>query len=112
MTDDRMHLTYVDVYNDLLAAASSLEFLKRNGSEGSGVEPRAGAAMHAVRFALALLHPAASCQPLPPVPDDPQQLLDLAAHWRDAALGLGEFAPEPDLRLITREKGSESTPRR
>lgn len=112
MTDDRLHLAYVDVYNNLLETASALEVLKRDGSGDSGVEPRAGAAMHAVRFAAALLFPAVPCQPPLPFPDDTQQLLDLAAHWREAALGLGEFAPQPVLHVVTGEQGRGPTARR
>ncbi|UUU31733.1 hypothetical protein JIX56_18480 [Streptomyces sp. CA-210063] len=108
MADHTIHSAYAQVYNTLLDTAASLEVLKREGAE-EGVEPHAGAAMHAVRFAVAVLYPLLPCQAPPPVPDDPQRLLDLAAHWRDAAFDLGEFAPEPALRLVRGEMDGEGT---
>ncbi|MER6159986.1 hypothetical protein ABT147_31280 [Streptomyces sp. NPDC001868] len=109
------------MYNTLRDASATLEYLKQEGV-AEGVEPHAGAAMWGVRFAAAVLYPLLPCQPKPPVDYDPQKLLDLAAHWRDAAFDLGEFAldfvepDEPDepaqparehgLRLVDGDEGS------
>lgn len=112
MTDHTIHGTYAQVYNTLRDASATLEYLKQEGVE-EGVEPHAGAAMWGVRFALAVLYPLLPCQPGPPVDYDPQKLLDLAAHWRDAAFDLGEFAlPEPVLRVVREEEGGSRDPRR
>lgn len=74
--------------------------LEQEGAQGHGVEPHAGAAMWGVRFAAAVLHPVVPGQAPPPFPYDTDRSLGLCAHWRDAAFGLGEFAPEPVLRLV------------
>lgn len=100
------HAAYVDVYHTLRETAAALETLKRTGAGEGYAEPHAGAAMHAVRFAVAVLYPLLPCQPGPLVPDDdPQRQLDLAAHWRDAAYEIGEFAPGPALRVVKGEEG-------
>ncbi|WP_338896692.1 hypothetical protein WBG99_14380 [Streptomyces sp. TG1A-60] len=109
MADHTIHSVYVQAYHTLRDTAATLEFLKREGVE-EGVEPHAGAAMHAVRFAVAVLYPLLPCQPGPPVDDDPQRLLDLAAHWRDATFEIGEFAPEPVLRVVRDEEGAARAP--
>ncbi|MFF7264967.1 hypothetical protein ACFZCL_32455 [Streptomyces sp. NPDC008159] len=99
------HSAYVEVYSTLRQAAAALEELKRTGAGEGFAEPYAGAAMHAVRFAVAVLHPVLPCQPGPPADHEPQRQLDLAAHWRDAAFEIGEFAPEPMLRVVRGEEG-------
>ncbi|WP_405895199.1 hypothetical protein OG272_28975 [Streptomyces sp. NBC_00104] len=109
MTDHTIHATYAQVYNTLRDASATLEYLKKEGVE-EGVEPHAGAAMWGVRFAITVLYPLLPCQPAPPVDYDPQKLLDLAAHWRDAAFDLGEFAPEPVLRVVRGEEGGARAP--
>ncbi|MFF8712882.1 hypothetical protein ACF07T_15830 [Streptomyces sp. NPDC015184] len=58
--------------------------------------------MRAVRFAATILRPAAPDAPPPGFRQDGERLLQLAAGWREAALELGEFAPErPALRLVS-----------
>lgn len=101
-----IHATYAQVYNTLRDASATLEYLKKEGVPWEGVEPHAGAAMWGVRFAITVLRPLLPCQPEPPVDYDPQKLLDLAAHWRDAAFDLGEFAPEPALRVVKGVEGA------
>lgn len=100
------HSAYVEVYSTLRQAAAALEELKRTGAGEGFAEPYAGAAMHAVRFAVAVLHPVLPCQPGPPADHEPQRQLDLAAHWRDAAFEIGEFAPGPALRVVRGEEGT------
>ncbi|WRZ91415.1 hypothetical protein OHB54_21440 [Streptomyces sp. NBC_01007] len=104
------HSAYADVYHDLLRASSTLDALRNAGTgDDPGVEPYAGAAMWGVRFALAMLHRDLPCQPPPPHGDrTTEKLLSLCADWRDAALEIGEFAPEPALRLVTGETGAEA----
>ncbi|MET8132110.1 hypothetical protein ABZ153_28200 [Streptomyces sp. NPDC006290] len=108
------HSAYVDVYHDLLRASSALDALRNAGTgDDPGVEPYAGAAMWGVRFALAMLHRELPCQPSPPDGNrTPEELLALCANWRDAALEIGQLAPEPDLRLVTGETGAAAAPTR
>ncbi|MFJ9720393.1 hypothetical protein ACIRPQ_31400 [Streptomyces sp. NPDC101213] len=101
MPDDTTHSAYARVYRVLLQAADDLEILKREGVE-AGVEPHAGAALMAVRLASAVLFPAVPCQALP-WSQDTDRLLDLCVNWRDAAFEVGEFAPEPALRIVADE---------
>jgi hypothetical protein len=61
--------------------------------EGGGVDAHATAALHAVRFAATILWPTVPNTPPPGFRYDSERLLQLAAHWREAALELGEFAP-------------------
>ncbi|MEU2835167.1 hypothetical protein ABZ667_42285 [Streptomyces lavendulae] len=56
-----------------------------------GYSADATAAMHAVRFAATILWPTIPSAPQPDFPDGSARLLQLAANWREAALGLGEF---------------------
>jgi hypothetical protein len=105
-TNHTIHATYAQVYNTLRDAAATLEYLKKEGVPWEGVEPHAGAALWGVRFAVTVLHPLLPCQPGPPADHEPQKCLDLAAHWRDAAFDLGEFAPEPALRVVKGEEGA------
>lgn len=102
-----MYRAYEDTYNELLSTAARLDTLRQ--VETGGVDPHATAAMHAVRFAATILWPTVPSAPQPGFPDGSTRLLQLAANWREAALGLGEFAfppqpPRPALRLVT---GSE-----
>ncbi|WP_190023475.1 hypothetical protein [Streptomyces hiroshimensis] len=90
---------YEQVYIELLSAAAHLDTVRRVDLDA--VEPCATAAMHAVRFAVAILSPAVPTLPPPRFPDDTERLLQLAANWREAALGLGDFTPpRPDLRVV------------
>ncbi|KAB1987002.1 hypothetical protein [Streptomyces triticiradicis] len=106
------HSAYADVYHDLLRASSALDTLRNAGTgDAPDVEPYAGAAMWGVRFALAMLHRDLPCQPPPPHgARTTEELLALCANWRDAALGIGEFAPELSLRLVTEDAGRQSDP--
>ncbi|MFI5798822.1 hypothetical protein [Streptomyces sp. NPDC051677] len=101
MPDHATHSAYARVYRVLLEAADDLETLKREGAE-VGLEPHAGAALAAVRLASAVLFPTVPCQ-TPPWSQDTDRLLDLCGNWRDAAFEVGEFAPEPTLRIVNRE---------
>jgi hypothetical protein len=57
--------------------------------------------MHAVRFAATIMWPTASHMPPPGYRQDSEGILELIAHWREAALEIGEFAPPPPaLRLV------------
>ncbi|MFI9159338.1 hypothetical protein [Kitasatospora aureofaciens] len=70
------------------------------------VDSRGTAALHAIRFAAAILQPAVPGTQEPPSPERTARLLELAGNWREAALELGEFAPAgPVLRIILDEKG-------
>lgn len=105
MDDVTTHGAYEDAYNELLGAAGRLDTLRR--LQGDGVEPHATAALHAVRFAAALLCPTVPGAARPGFSTDTERLLKLAAHWREAALALGAFAPPPPaLRLVTDENAS------
>ncbi|WP_030389192.1 hypothetical protein [Streptomyces sp. NRRL S-241] len=91
---------YVQVYEQLLGAAARLDALRP--LEAGGVDPHATAAMHAVRFAATILWPEVPNTPPPGFRQDSLGLIELAAHWREAALDLGEFAPPPPvLRLVS-----------
>ncbi|PWI11669.1 hypothetical protein DIZ27_04960 [Streptomyces sp. NWU339] len=91
---------YEKVFSDLITTAERLDMLRR--LEGGGVDPHATAAMHALRFAATILWPTIPSAPPPGFRHDSERLLHLAAHWREAALELGEFAPaRPTLRLVT-----------
>ncbi|MDX3530656.1 hypothetical protein P1P75_30675 [Streptomyces sp. ID05-39B] len=105
MTDDATHSAYARVYRVLLQAADDLETLKQEGAE-VGVEPHAGAALAAVKLASAVLFPTVRCQ-TPPWSQDTDRLLDLCVNWRDAAFRVGEFAPEPALRIVADEDGRD-----
>ncbi|MFI9240843.1 hypothetical protein [Streptomyces sp. NPDC053079] len=95
---------YAKVYDELLGAAARLDMVRR--LEGGNVDAHATAAMHAVRFAATILWPTVPNTPPPGYRHDSERLLKLAANWREAALELGEFAPErPALRLV-----SDTTP--
>ncbi|MFJ4013963.1 hypothetical protein [Streptomyces sp. NPDC090026] len=91
---------YEKVFSELIATAERLDRLRR--LEGGGVDPHATAAMYALRFAATILWPTIPSAPPPGFRHDSERLLQLAAHWREAALELGEFAPtRPALRLVT-----------
>lgn len=105
MPDDATHSAYARVYRVLLEAADDLETLRQEGAE-IGVEPHAGAALMAVRLASAALFPTVRCQ-TPPWSQDTDRLLNLCVNWRDAAFGVGEFAPEPALRIVADEDGQD-----
>ncbi|MFE3403331.1 hypothetical protein [Streptomyces anulatus] len=95
---------YAKVYDELLGAAARLDMLRH--LEGGGVDAHATAAMHAVRFAATILWPTVPNTSPPGYRHDSERLLQLTANWREAALELGEFAPErPALRLV-----SDTTP--
>ncbi|MFF7386006.1 hypothetical protein [Streptomyces griseoluteus] len=79
---------YTRIYDDLLAAADRLEVLRRMPDEEEGVNANATAALHAVRFAVMSLHPAVPTTPPPGFRQSDARLLELAAHWREAAFGL------------------------
>jgi hypothetical protein len=91
---------YEEVFRELTALAERLDTLKH--LESGGVDPRATAAMHALRFAATLLWPTVPHVPPPGYRFDSGYLLELAANWREAVLEIGEFAPaRPALRLVT-----------
>ncbi|MFB7896073.1 hypothetical protein ACFC1B_07060 [Streptomyces xiamenensis] len=97
MTGSRPNPAFVPAYEVLLELEERLEALRH---VGSGVDPHATAAMHAIRFAAAILRPAVPGSGPPPFPDDTARLLELMDNWRDVALELGEFAPtRPALQL-------------
>jgi hypothetical protein len=69
---------------------------------GGFVYPCLSAAMHAVRFAVTIMWPTAPHMPPPGYRQDSEGILELIAHWREAALEIGEFAPPPPtLRLVS-----------
>ncbi|WP_406286128.1 hypothetical protein [Streptomyces sp. NBC_00209] len=95
----------VRTYGELLALAERLEALRQLGEDG--VEAHTTAALHAVRFAATILWRTVPDVPEPDYRQDEERLLELAAHWREAALGLGEFAPRrPTLRLVENDGSS------
>ncbi|WP_328901088.1 hypothetical protein OHR86_15135 [Streptomyces sp. NBC_00441] len=95
----------VRAYGELLALAERLEALRQLGEDG--VEAHTTAALHAVRFAATILWRTVPDVPEPDYRQDEERLLELAAHWREAALGLGEFAPRrPTLRLVENDGSS------
>ncbi|WP_327309072.1 hypothetical protein OG730_40940 [Streptomyces sp. NBC_01298] len=100
---------YERAYEELLALADRLDVLRHLQE---GVEPRAGAALHAVRFAASILRATDPDTPVPGFRQDTGRLLALAANWREAVFEIGEFAlPDtepaeppavaPPLRLVT-----------
>ncbi|MFB8084857.1 hypothetical protein EAO73_14065 [Streptomyces sp. col6] len=99
----------VRTYGELLALAERLEALRQLGEDG--VEAHTTAALHAVRFAATILWRTVPDVPPPAFRQDDERLLELAAHWREAALGLGEFAPpRPTLRLVENDAPSAQGP--
>ncbi|MEO3978199.1 hypothetical protein [Streptomyces sp. CAU 1734] len=88
---------YEEVHRGLLAAAARLETLRRPAG-APGVEPHATAAGHAVAFAAVMLRRLLSGAAAAPPPGESERLLVLAAKWREAALGIGDFAPAPEPR--------------
>ncbi|MFI6530626.1 hypothetical protein [Streptomyces uncialis] len=91
---------YAKVYDELLDAATRLDMLRR--LEGGSIDAHATAAMHGLRFAATILWPTVPNTPPPGYRHDSERLLQLAANWREAALELGEFAPQrPALRLVS-----------
>ncbi|GJF33647.1 hypothetical protein KNE206_63470 [Kitasatospora sp. NE20-6] len=112
MTDHWTNPAYVPTYDMLLELEKHLDALRQAGP-GNGVDPRGSAAMHAIRFAAAILRPVVPGTAAPPFTEDTARLLWLIANWRDAALDLGEFAPTaptgpagPTLRVIPGGKGA------
>ncbi|MFJ3182417.1 hypothetical protein ACIPJN_29075 [Streptomyces sp. NPDC086796] len=106
MTDGAGTYMYKTLYEELLSIEDRLD--RTRHLEGGAIEPHATAAMHAVRFAAAILRPAVPQAPPHGFPDSTERLLQLAANWREAALELGEFAPPaPTLRLL---RGCEVLP--
>ncbi|WP_329184055.1 hypothetical protein [Streptomyces sp. NBC_01428] len=97
MTGARPSPAFGPAYELLLELEEQLGTL-RHGAEG--VDPHATAALHAVRFAAAILQPAIPATEPPPFPHSTERLLQLMANWREAALELGEFAPAPTLQLL------------
>ena len=90
---------YAMMYAELLDTAARLDTLRRL-ADGS-VNPHVGAAMHAVRFGATIMWPTAPHMPPPGYRQDSEGILELIAHWREAALEIGEFAPVPTLRLVS-----------
>lgn len=90
---------YERTYAELLAITDRLEVLRHLKE---GVEPRAGAALHAVRFAASILRATDAETPVPGFRHDTGRLLELAANWREAAFEIGEFAREaPDTAKVS-----------
>ncbi|MFF7642146.1 hypothetical protein [Streptomyces canus] len=88
------------MYAELLDTAARLDTLRR--LEDGSVDPHVGAAMHAVRFAATIMWPTVPHMPPPGYRQDSEGILELIAHWREAALEIGEFAPPPPtLRLVS-----------
>ncbi|MEW2123313.1 hypothetical protein ACIOEZ_19555 [Streptomyces sp. NPDC087866] len=99
----------VRAYGELLALTERLEALRQLGEDG--VEAHTTAALHAVRFAATILWRTVPDVPPPAFRQDDERLLELAAHWREAALGIGEFAPQrPTLRLVENDAPSAQGP--
>ncbi len=70
--------------------------------KAGGVDPHATAAVHAVRFAATILWPEVPNTSPPGFRHDSERLLQFAAHCREAAPDIGEFAPPPPvLRLVS-----------
>ncbi|MEV7891715.1 hypothetical protein ACWD3I_38565 [Streptomyces sp. NPDC002817] len=93
---------YAKMCTELLGTAARLDTLRR--LEAEGVNRHASAAMHAVQFAATILWQTVPHTPPPGYRHDSAGLLGLIAHWREAALELGEFAPsQPTLRLVADE---------
>ncbi|MFI8459091.1 hypothetical protein [Kitasatospora sp. NPDC085464] len=100
MSGEWSNPAYVPVYDMLLELEKRLDALRHVGPV-DGIDPRATTALHAVRLAAAILQPVVPGTEPPPFPGDTDRLLKLIANCRDAALGLGEFAPAgPALRVI------------
>ncbi|MBF9071658.1 hypothetical protein [Streptacidiphilus fuscans] len=98
MDDDRETIRQEacrDALDTILTVADRLDVVRR--TEGNRVDSHITSALHAIRFAAAILQP--TVPGAPPLgfqfADDSEHLLSLAARWREAALELGEFAPEP-----------------
>ncbi|WNO74204.1 MULTISPECIES: hypothetical protein [unclassified Streptomyces] len=86
------------VYEELVDIATRLQLIVRLKN---GVDPHVGSALHAVRFAVTMLWPTLPESSPPGYRHDSEDLLALAAQWREAALEIGEFAVEPPaLRLV------------
>lgn len=86
------------VYGELADLADRLQLLVRRPN---CADAHVGSALHAVRFAVTMLWPTTPGSPPPGYRHDSEYLLGLAAHWREAALEIGEFAVEPPpLRLV------------
>lgn len=91
---------YEKVFSDIVATAERLDTLKQ--LESGGVDPHLTSAMHALRFAATILWPTIPHVSPPGYRFGSEYLLELAGHWREAALEIGEFAPAPPaLRLVT-----------
>ncbi|MFD7863013.1 hypothetical protein [Streptomyces sp. NPDC059783] len=91
---------YERVLSDIIANAERLDILRR--LETGGVDPHASSALYALRYAATILWPIVPSAPPPGYRHDNEHLLWLIGNWRDAALGLGEFAPDhPDLQIVT-----------
>ncbi|MFI1190721.1 hypothetical protein [Streptomyces californicus] len=91
---------YARVLGELVATADRLDAVRF--LEGRAINPYVASAMHAIRYAATILwHTVPDAPPLGFRHSD-EHLLFLAGNWREAALGIGEFAPErPALRLVT-----------
>ncbi|MGW6262392.1 hypothetical protein [Streptomyces sp. NPDC055085] len=97
MTGAQPNPAFGRAYQMLLELEGRLGTL-RHGVQG--VDPHATAALHAVRFAAAILQPAVPATEPPTFPHTTGRLLQLMANWREAALELGEFASSPRLQLL------------
>ncbi|MFJ1752917.1 hypothetical protein [Kitasatospora sp. NPDC088134] len=99
---------YTPAYELLTAAENHLAALHHahRVKYGHSAEPHAAAAMYALQYATLILQPAVPDTHEPAFLDNAERLLELMKNWRDAALGLGEFAPAapdtalPALRLV------------
>ncbi|KUM97364.1 hypothetical protein AQI95_41840 [Streptomyces yokosukanensis] len=97
-----MTRSYDETYRTLLALAADLDTRRR--LEDDAVDAHATAAMHAVRFAAAILQPLVPGT-APPYDHALDRLLKLTGSWTDAALERGDFVREaPPLTLIKGEK--------
>ncbi|MFE9813078.1 hypothetical protein [Streptomyces sp. NPDC005548] len=98
MTEAQPNPGYGPAFDLLLELEERLGTLRHYGQ---GVDPHATAALHAVRFAAAILQPVVPAAEPPSFPHSTERLLELMACWREAALEVGEFAPAPALRLLS-----------
>ncbi|WP_251073205.1 hypothetical protein [Streptomyces sp. ISL-43] len=91
---------YEKAYNELLGAAARLHMLRR--LEGVGLDSHATAAMHAIGFAATILWLNVPGPRRPATGTTASPSPSWPPNRREAALELGDYAPErPTMRLFT-----------